>query len=118
MRKSTLRSITLLTSALLLTMGPLSGRSYSARYASSSAAAAADSTVCFTVAEADSILTTLDHLQLDLDEARALAAADSTLAAARLKAAQVPWYERLVKHPMVWFVIGAYVGVQAGNLGR
>ncbi len=99
-----------LMSALLLVTPSLSARSYSGEPAP--APSAADSLVCFTIEEADSILTTLQLLQIDLDECRATAALDSAAAAARLRAEKQPWYEKVIRHPLIWFAIGAYTASQ------
>lgn len=107
-----------LLSALLLAGAPTSSaQSSSARSASS------DSVVVLTAAEADSILAALDNqevrlqlLQVDLDECRALARLDSLQAQAALAAAHQPWYERIVRHPIVWFSLGVFVAVSAQNL--
>jgi hypothetical protein len=72
--------------------------------------------VCFTVSEADSILTQLQLLQIDLDECRSVAALDSAAAAARLRAEHQPWYEKALRHPLVWFAIGAYTAIQMEKL--
>ena len=86
------------------------------------------------IAEADSLLDLIDDqnlritlIEIDLDEARRIAASDSTLAADRLRHQERSyeaiieayrddrdnWLERMVKKPIVWLVLGLYLGVQA-----
>lgn len=89
-------------------------------------------TVVLTEAEADSILTHINGLELkngllkvDLWEAQQRARIDSTFAAdhdrmlreyyeSRLRE-QDNWLERIVKHPIVWFSFGAYLGIEASK---
>ncbi len=113
--------------ALLLAL-TIPDRSYSGESATSG------SVVELTVAEADSVIQLIDELTLDLRlsridlaEAGALASVDSSLAAQRLdltvrsyevmlqayKDERDNWVQRLVKQPMLWFVLGAWIGVQA-----
>lgn len=80
-----------------------------------------------TVSEADSILATIDDLEVRLWEAQALARQDSLYYEERLalqerayeeilsayKADRPGWLERLVKQPVVWLALGMWVGVQA-----
>lgn len=83
-------------------------------------------TIQLTPSELDSIVTHIEILEIDLDEARQLARIDSIYAAerlriqremyeAQLRAATPPWYEKLLKHPVVWVTIGMWVGVQASR---
>lgn len=79
------------------------------------------------VAEADSILATIDGLRIDLWETRELAAQDSLFYEERLaltekayeemldayKADRPNWLERLAKQPVVWLAFGMWIGVQA-----
>lgn len=90
--------------------------------------------VVITAAQADSTVALIDELTLesnllriDLDECRRLAESDSTLAAQRLELVTTSyevmleaykddrdnWIERLVKQPIVWFAVGAWMGIQA-----
>jgi len=78
-------------------------------------------------AEADSIISHIDGLEIDLWECRALAANDSVYSADRLfrqermyeeilqkyKDEQPNWLERTLKQPVVWLAIGMWLGVQA-----
>lgn len=85
-------------------------------------------------AEADSVIALIDELTLekrllevDLWEARAVAHSDSVLADAQLrlqaqayetmlqayKEERDDWMSRLVKQPIVWFALGAWMGIQA-----
>ncbi len=80
-----------------------------------------------TVAEADSILATIDGLRIDLWETRELAAQDSLFYEERLaltekayeemldayKEERPNWLERLAKQPVVWLAVGMWIGVQA-----
>jgi len=87
-------------------------------------ASPADS-VTFSVEEVDSILAVLDSsettirlLRVDLGECRELGRVDSLAAAAALADEHQAWYERLAKHPLVWFVIGALTAAQIGEMAR
>ena len=81
--------------------------------------------VCFTEAQADSVLTLIDsqRLQLrlteiDLRESRQLARVDSTyygMVIKKYESERDSWFERAYKHPMLWFALGAYLGVQAAS---
>lgn len=97
--------------------------------------AAPDTTenVVLTAAEADSLIDLIDDqaleirlLEIDLREARSLAANDSTLAAHQL-ALQNRYYEQVIavykddrdswvvkalQHPAIWFMVGAYAGMR------
>jgi hypothetical protein len=121
--------LALIVSASVLVLGT-SGPSYS----SGSAAPATDTTaVILSEAEADSLLNLIDDQDLEimllgisLRESRALARNDSTLAARRLELQQRMyedmiemykkdrdnWAVRLLKHPAIWFMVGAYAGLQ------
>lgn len=81
----------------------------------SNAYAASDS-VTFSLKEAQDIAAALDSLttrsrllQVDLDECRALALSDSAAAAQKLQEATPSWYEKIYRHPIVWFTLGAFV---------
>ena len=79
------------------------------------------------VGEADSILATIERLEVDLWECRRLAAADSSYYADKLelqerayermldayKDERPNWFERVLKQPVVWLAIGMWIGVQA-----
>ena len=90
--------------------------------------------VVLTTAEADSIILTIDELtlevgllQADLYEVTAGARADSALAADKLALARETyetiltaykddrdsWLKRLLKQPVLWLALGAWIGVQA-----
>jgi len=85
--------------------------------------APADTMVWFTPAEAGSLLVLIDTQRIDLWEIRKLAALDSSWAVERehilqqrydaLLKQQDNWFERAVKHPMLWLVLGLYLGVNA-----
>jgi hypothetical protein len=86
-----------------------------------STACASDS-VAFSHAEADSIAAALDSddtrirlLRVELDQCRALARRDSIVAATNLRAIQQPWYERALKHPLLWFMMGTLIGEQVAR---
>jgi hypothetical protein len=85
------------------------------------------SVVELSVAEADSILARIEHLEVDLWEARALAQQDSLFYEDRLRLQEQAyermldaykderpnWLERVLKHPSVWLALGMWIGVQA-----
>jgi hypothetical protein len=93
-----------------------------------------DKLVTLTEAQLDSIYvyiteleTRVELLQIDLRECRELARVDAQFAEERAKM-QREYYEALVKdlgrenwlrrtlgHPMVWFVVGGYLGVKAAE---
>lgn len=78
-------------------------------------------------AEADSVLTRMRMLEIDLWECESQARADSLHAEERLalrerayeeiidayKDERPGWLERFVKQPVVWLAIGVYLGTQA-----
>jgi len=93
-----------------------------------------DEVVELSVAQVDSTIALIDDLTLSLhlsglalDEAIAYAQADSAFAALKLdltvdsyevmlqayKDDRDSWVERLIKQPIVWFAIGAWIGIQA-----
>ena len=79
------------------------------------------------VSEADSILKTIDDLEVELWESRALARQDSLYYEELLRLREQAyneilqaykderpgWLERFVKQPVVWLAIGMWVGVRA-----
>jgi hypothetical protein len=79
------------------------------------------------VDEADSILATIQGLEIDLWEARELAAQDSAYYEERLRLQEETyerildaykedrpgWLERTLKQPVVWLALGMWIGVQA-----
>lgn len=81
------------------------------------------------VAEADSILATIEELEIDLWECERLAAADSAFFEERLdlqerayeqmldayRQDRPSWLERVLKQPVIWLGLGMYIGVQAGQ---
>lgn len=94
--------------------------------------ASAGSEICFTAAEADSVLSLVEYqeerirlLEIDLWECRHLARSDSLWGEERINLVTrhyesviegmdgKTWLDRTVKHPMVWFVLGTYLGVRA-----
>lgn len=85
--------------------------------------------VCFTVAQAESLLalineqeTKIELLKVDVWEVKQLARLDSIymvdqleLVRARYKEQHESWFERALTHPIVWLTIGGYLGVQAAK---
>jgi len=119
--------------ACMMTLSVALGTMCAPPYSTASGAPADSTTVCFTYAQADSLLRLIDGqqhsltmLQIDLWEAQQLALADSMFAAERARIMQrhyqalldrqSNWFERAMKHPMVWFVLGTYLGVRASEL--
>ncbi len=83
-----------------------------------SSACASDS-VAFSLQEVDSLTTALDSgetqirlLRVELDQCREVSRLDSLAAAARLADEKQSWWEKAARHPLVWFVLGAYVTSQ------
>ena len=80
-----------------------------------------------TEAEADSVLTEIKMLHVDIWELEQQAEADSLYAEKRLemqermyediievyKEDRPGWLERFVKQPVVWLAVGVWLGVQA-----
>jgi len=84
------------------------------------------SAVVLSEAEADSLATLIDNLdfqvemlRIDLKEARALARQDSIYAdlmQERLERERGrQWWDRLWRNPALWFILGAYVGLEAAR---
>lgn len=117
-----MKSATKLVSTLFLLI-LLAGRaSPSATTSSDSAAPPDTATVVLTPAEVDSITAALVKyevrlrlLQVDLDECREVSLADSAAAARALEAERMPWWEKTIRHPILWFCVGAYLGMQAAS---
>ena len=101
---------------------------------SSAGSVAADSSVTLTKAEADSLVVLIDDLDLevrllriDLRQVGRKAAVDSTLMAERMRLQQQTYEQiielhkrekenfivRALKPPAIWFMVGAYAGLQA-----
>ena len=108
--------------ALMLVMTPVRG------YSSDSVENVAPTTsgVYLSEAEADSLATliddldfTVDLLRIDLSEARALARQDSIYAEQmRLRLERErgrQWWDKLWRNPALWFIFGAYVGLEAAR---
>ena len=104
-------------SSLLSGLGTF-GPTYSDAYGADS--------VSFSYAQADSILTLIDQqardinlMTVDLWEQRQLRMVDSLQARImqeeyeRLLRERRSWYQKVIQHPMVWFVVGTYFGLQA-----
>ena len=93
-------------------------------------------TVVFSVEEADSLLDLIDDqaleirlLRIDLTEAQKLAVVDSTLSDHMLtmqkqsyediidlyKSDREHWLVKSLKHPAIWFMVGAYAGLQVAK---
>lgn len=112
MRKSATRFATLLFLMIWLASP--------ARPFATTSSDSAEEAVVLTPAEADSISAALVNyqvrlrlLQVDLDECRELALADSTAAARALDAERMPLWEKVLRHPILWFCVGAYMGLKA-----
>lgn len=83
--------------------------------------------VVLTPAEADSVLTEILLLKIDLEECAAQARADSLYQEQRLrlqerayedmleayKEDRPGWVERAIKQPVLWLALGMWIGVQA-----
>lgn len=112
------RNATIFVSTLFL----LNSLASPARPCTTTSSASPAPTVTFTAEEADSIQAALVGqqarlrlLQADLDECREIAAIDSANAAAALRAEHRPLWKKVLEHPILWFSVGAYLGVQAGR---
>lgn len=120
-----LAQITILTALLLVGEPHCSiGSTVSARPTSSSTAQTVCDSVSLSLAEADSITALIDRLDftvemlyIDVWEARQFAQRDSIYAErlqARLnRAEQRAWFDKLWRHPALWFMLGVYAGLQA-----
>jgi hypothetical protein len=124
--------LTIVVVALAALMLPLQARGQETDASRSSSESVP--VVELSIAEADSLLDLIDDqnlrialLEIDLEEARRIAASDSTLAADRLRHQERSyeaiieayrddrdnWLERMVKKPIVWLALGMWLGVQA-----
>jgi hypothetical protein len=131
-RRSWLKKLILCVLALALLMLPIRARGQATEGPNSSSESVP--VVELSIAEADSLLDLIDEqglrialLEIDLQEARRIAASDSTLAADRLRHQERSyeaiieayrddrdnWLERMVKKPIVWLALGLWLGVQA-----
>ena len=131
-RRSWLKKLLICVLALALLTLPLRARGQEIDTPNSSSAS--EHAVELSIAEADSLLDLIDDqglrialIEIDLQEARRIAASDSTLAADQLRHQERAyeaiieayrddrdnWLERMVKKPIVWLVLGLYLGVQA-----
>ncbi len=78
-------------------------------------------TVCFTASEADSILTSIDRLRLSIQMQRiTLTEQEQRIQGQEFQISQLkskidPWYKKILKHPALWFCIGAYAGMKAAE---
>lgn len=66
----------------------------------------------------DSLLLERRLLQIDLTEARRMAQVDSLMYEDRLdiyRSRERSWLTRALSHPAIWFMIGAYAGLQAAR---
>jgi len=121
----------LIVSVIALTLAQTAGTSYS----TGSMTSASDTTeVVLSVAEADSIINLIDDqelrirlLRIELDRLRGHARNDSLFNVRMLllqensyeqiiavyKADREHWFVRTLKHPAIWFCVGAYAGLQA-----
>ena len=66
----------------------------------------------------DTLLLERRLLQIDLTEARRMAQVDSLMYEDRLdiyRSREGSWLTRALSHPAIWFMIGAYAGLQAAR---
>ena len=114
--------VVMLVIALMLMTTPAYGSSDD----SGASAPRTTSAVVLSEAEADSLATLIDNLdfqvemlRIDLKEARALARQDSIYAdlmQERLERERGrQWWDRLWRNPALWFILGAYVGLEAAR---
>lgn len=78
-------------------------------------------TVQFTTEEADSVLTAIDRLHvtiqlqaIELRQCKELQTVQS-MEIKELKSKVPSWYTKILKHPALWFCIGAYAGMKAAE---
>jgi len=76
-------------------------------------------------AEADSLLSTLDSYEtrlrlarINLAECREYAQLDSLIFAQYKESTKRGFLDKLVNHPIIWFVLGTYIGVMAADASR
>jgi len=105
MRRLTLFGLTLFMSMATLGANPLPARAY-LRECAAPAIGNADSLICFTLSECDSIQRAFDEDQLTIQLLRA----DLIEARGEIEPVQ-GWFLRAVKHPALWFGIGLVTGV-------
>ena len=120
-RKRMKRGLRLWLSTMLLVLILASG---GPSYSPGSNVFATD-TVCVAVSELDSLYAGVDTLllerrllQIDLLEVRRIAQADSLMFEDRLeiyRAREKSWLTKALSHPAIWFMIGAYAGLQAAR---
>jgi hypothetical protein len=70
------------------------------------------------IAGVDSLLYERRLLQIDLTEAQRMARADSLMFEERLniyREHERSWLSKALSHPAIWFMIGAYAGLQAAR---
>lgn len=66
----------------------------------------------------DSLLLERRLLQIDLTETRRMATVDSLMFEERMniyRAREKSWLTKALSHPAIWFMIGAYAGLQAAR---
>ena len=120
-RRQTRRGLKLWLSTMLLVMIMATG---APDYSPGLNASEAD-TVWVSASELDSLYAGVDTLllerrllQIDLLEVRRMAQADSLMYEDRLeiyRAREKSWLTKALSHPAIWFMIGAYAGLQAAR---
>lgn len=109
-----------LTSAVLVLALALATALPATSWSGSDERPSSEPIVTLTLAEVDSLTALIDGqahqirlLQVDLWECRELARVDSLQVELLSNPDRDNWFTRAIKHPVVWFALGAYLGIRA-----
>ena len=83
----------------------------------------AEASVVLSVTQIDSILDVYDELRQDIDllkidlwEQRQYSRLDSLEISTLRQQLRHQWWQRILYNPAIWFMVGAYIGLNAGEI--